>query len=903
MNIAEILLKLQDIADAPLEGPTFGISLIEAYSPPKATLAKLRQGSLNKADRDGDLIWPKKLHCRVSPAGEANAALDSLNVEWATKKNRPRLLIATDGVDVVGLDTKLDDALAVEFGKLAERFDFFLPLGGAERYEASAENPADIKAAGRLAKFYDAILESNADWTAHRRVHELNLFMTRILFCMFAQSTGVFPKDLFSKTLNECTSIDGSDTQPVLQEIFDTLDIAPEARPGRAEYAKRFPYVNGGLFRERTNVPNFSRIARRILLDSAKLNWSEINPDIFGSMIQAVVKPEMRGELGLHYTSVPNIMKVLRPLFLESLEQQLEGALGNPKKLDALLSRIRSIRIFDPACGSGNFLIIAYKELCRLERRVFEALRATNTQFSLPLSEISLQNFVGIELEDFAVETAKLSLYVAQHQMNVEFKRTFGAGPPDLPLTHSGKITAENAVLVDWNEFCPVDGSRETYVVGNPPYVGTRNQTKQQKEDLKETFSDISQNFKKLDYVACWYVKALRYCSQFAGTFTFVSTNSICQGEQVAILWPILFDAGYEIAFAHSAFKWKNSAAKNAGVTCVVLSLSPTGSRQKAIYDDGIVRRVNNISPYVIDFDNTIVARRNEPLATTIEMSYGNYPADGNLLTLNADEYAALISHHPEAQPFLRRLYGAQEMLKGIERWCLWLEDDDLAAARTIAPIRDRIERVRMLRAASDEVGYQRIANRPHQFRDRQVAREHTIAVPTVSSEKREYLPVLLLDGGSILNNQAFGLYDAPIYVISILSSRMHLLWAATVGGRLDERLRYSNVLVWNTFPFSELTQQQVDALEEASWGILSQRECHPTFTVSELYDPKRMPDGLLRAHKEADELVESIYIGRVFESDRERLEHLFKRYKLLLARENVPLIARTSGQRRKMNA
>jgi len=616
MNIAEILLKLQDIADAPFDAASFGLSLVEAYSPPKATLAKLRQGSLNKADRPSDLIWPKKIHCRVVSSGDTSAALETLAAEWTAKKNRPRLLIVTDGSEVVGLDTKLDDTLAVDFVRLVERYDFFLPLGGAERYEAVADSPADIKAAGKLAKFYDAILEANPDWTAHRRVHELNLFMIRILFCMFAQSTGIFTKDLFSKTLNECTSIDGADAQQVLQEIFETLDTSNDRRSNRAEYAKRFPYVNGGLFRERTSVPKFSRIARRILLDSAKLNWSEINPDIFGSMIQAVVKPELRGELGLHYTSVPNIMKVLKPLFLESLEQQLVNAAGNVKRLETLLARIRSIRLFDPACGSGNFLIIAFKELCRLEMRVFEAMRAANSQFSLPFSEIALLNFIGIELEDFAVETAKLSLYVAQHQMNVEFKSTFGAGPPDLPLTHSARIVAANAVEVAWNDLCPVDEGRETYVVGNPPYLGTRNQTEEQKDDLKYTFSDVSRHYRKLDYVACWYMKALRYCGQFRGTFTFVSTNSICQGEQVAILWPIIVGAGYEICFAHSAFKWKNSAAKNAGVTCVVLSVGPSNNRPKAIYDDGIVRNVNNISPYVIDFDNTIVARRNEPLKT-----------------------------------------------------------------------------------------------------------------------------------------------------------------------------------------------------------------------------------------------------------------------------------------------
>lgn len=354
MNIAEVLLKLQDIAEAPFDRQQFALSLIEAYGPPKSTLAKLRQGTLNKADRESDLLWPKKLHVRISEPDEAALTLDRVAEEWSGKKNQPRLLLATDGSEIVALDTKLNDPLAINFDKLAERYDFFLPLGGVERYEGVTDSPADIKAAGRLAKFYDAILEANPDWTAHQRVHELNLFMTRILFCMFAQSTSIFPKEIFSRTLNECTSIDGGNTKEVLQAIFETLDLNEESRAKSPEYAKRFPYVNGGLFRDRTEVPKFSRVARRILIDSVKLNWSEINPDIFGSMIQAVVKPEMRGEIGMHYTSVPNIMKVLRPLFLDDIEEEIRQSGTNTKKLETVLARVRRIRLFDPACGSGR---------------------------------------------------------------------------------------------------------------------------------------------------------------------------------------------------------------------------------------------------------------------------------------------------------------------------------------------------------------------------------------------------------------------------------------------------------------------------------------------------------------------------------------------------------------------
>jgi len=891
MNIAEVILKLEELSSSQFEGEQFAFRLIEAYAPPRATLAKLRQGTLNKATRSDDLLWPKKLHFRPSQTGSVAETLDSLIAEWGDKKSLPRILISTDGQEVVAHDTKLDDALNIAFTAITERYDFFLPLAGVERYQGVPDSPADIKASGRLAKFYDAILEANPDWTAHARVHELNLFLTRILLCMFAQSTGIFPNGLFSQMLHECTSIDGSDTHEVLRVVFDTMDMQNHARSEMPEYATRFPYVNGGLFRDRTPVPRISKLARRILIDAAKLNWSEINPDIFGSMIQAIVKPELRNELGLHYTSVPNIMKALRPLFLDELEGDFLAANDDVKKLKVLLGRLRRIRVFDPACGSGNFLIIAFKELCTLEMKVFGRLKQHDRQFVLPFSEVRFENFTGIEIEDFAVETAKLSLYIAQHQMNVLFKETFAIAPPDLPLRDSGRIIADNATRIVWESVCPPNEQLETYVVGNPPYLGMTNQSPEQKEDVARLFSHVVKGYKELDYVACWFLKAADYCHRTKSKAALVSTNSICQGELVSLLWPHILERGLEIGFAHQSFKWKNNASNNAGVTCVIVSLRPPSSANKYIFAGGLVRAVKHISPYLIEGDDTIIRKRSRPLSAVMGMVKGNQPTDDGNLIFSPDERTSLLADHPEASRFLRRYYGSQEFIKGIERWCLWIEDADLDAARRIPELVRRIDGVRRMRLQSDAPSTVARADTPHRFIQIQDYGREALIVPKVSSEKRLYLPAGFLNAEVIVNDLAFAIYDSSPYLLAILSSKLHLVWLLAASGKLEERLRYSNILVWNTFPIPELSTAQKSDLEDRAWAIIAARERYAGRTIASLYDPETMPPDLLEAHREVDETLERIYNGRLFSNDGERLEHLFKRYKLMIAKKEAPLL------------
>ena len=885
MNIAEIESELQDLVDKPFDPAAFVFRFLEIYDAPKATVTKLRQGSGNLASQPGDVLWKSRLFFRVAAKGQAANTVDAMLADPLIKKHHPRFVFATDGEDVYCRDLKVDQNIDVNLFKLNDQFLFFLPLANIERYEAPGENPADIKATGRVAKLYDAILEANGDWIERDYTHDLNQFMTRLLFCFFAEDTSIFEKDIFTSTVIGLTQEDGSDTAAVLGAVFEAMNTKPEERQHLPEYAGRFPYVNGGLFRDKTQVPKFSKRARRLLKECGELYWKEINPDIFGSMIQAVAQPGLRGDMGLHYTSVPNITKVLQPLFLLSLEEEFEAAKDSEAKLKRLLQRIYSIRVFDPACGSGNFLIIAYKELRKLEMRVFERQKQIARQWSLPMTEVKLSQFFGIELTDFASETAKLSLWIAEYQMNELFKASFGKAPPALPLRDSGNIVHGNATRVDWIQVCPPLPNAETYIVGNPPYLGRAKQTAAQKAEIANVFSNHIKSYKRLDYVACWTAKGAFYCSQTSAKCALVTTNSICQGEQVGLLWPLVLKLDLEIGFAHQSFKWRNSAAKNAGVTCVIVGIRQRSAQRKTLYSEDISRTVKNISPYLLDRDNLIVSSISNAKSNRVTMKFGNMPADGGHLLLSPAEKAMLAEQSPAAVALLRRVYGSNELIKGLERWCLWIDDHQLELAESMPPVAKRIAQTKAMRLKSIDAGTKSLARRPHQFRDRNVASDHLLAIPKVSSERRRYLPVAMLPSEAIVTDLLFSIYDGPEYLMSVLSSRLHIVWVMAVGGQHETRLRYSNTLVYNTFPIPDLSEAQKSMLEDHAIEILAAREAHPGKTLAWLYDEETMPANLSEAHKALDDTIEIIYIGRPFRTDSERLEILFDRYAAAMKR------------------
>lgn len=915
MNIAEIEAQLAELVRAPFAPTEFTLKLLEIYNAPKATLTKLRNGTQKKGDLLGDVIWSRKLYFRAAPDGKSAQVLDALKAAKETKTQKPRFLLATDGREVAAYDTKADDPLDCDYSKLNDHFDFFLPLAGIERYDAVSENPADIKAAGRLAKLHDEIERHNPDWLTPGKRHALNQFLTRILFCMFAEDTGSFPQDLFVKTISEFGGDNGDNLQGLLKQLFDVMNLPEDQREGLPAHIRAFPYVNGGLFADSSEVPAFNRRAKRMLVEAAQLDWREINPDIFGSMIQAVVDTEMRGDLGMHYTSVPNIMKVLQPLFLMSLEEEFERARGHREErslLRKLLRRISKIRVFDPACGSGNFLIIAYRELRTLEMRIFQRLDeiAGGTTTWREQSGVKLSNFYGIELADFAAETAKLSLWIAEYQMNQRFKNLFGEAPKSFPLKDGGHITCGNALRLDWLKVCPPatksvqkekvfdlgriekvhatevvgDEEAETYVVGNPPYMGGKKLTDAQEADMEQIFGAAEQH-KNLDYICGFFKKGANFLPSATG-LAFVATTSINQGTHVPTLWPGILRGGTEISFCYEPFHWTNNAANNAGVTCTILGLKTRNKEKKSIYSLSSIRLVKNINPYLVDGPDLIVEPRSQPISALPRLITGNAAYDGGHFFLSPDERNTLVQSHPNASRFILKCAGTTEFVDGINRYCLWIEDADVKEACNIPALRERLNNVRLYREAGGEVA-RTLLDVCHRFRYTNRPVDSQILVPQVSSERREYIPMGILDRGTIITHLAFAVYEPDISTFAILNSKLHNTWAAFLCGRMRKDFRYSTTIVYNTFPVPSLSKTQRELLDQHGWQIISTRDNHPGKTISWLYDPDTMPQDLLDAHRALDEALEKIYIGRPFKNNSERMEHLFNRYAEMTAAHN----------------
>ncbi len=811
-------------------------------------------------------------------------------------KHLPRLYVVSDGKRVVAVDPKISDEYNNTVDALWRDFEFLTPLAGIEKVQHVAEAEADVKSAELMAKLFDDIRRYN-DIRNPDTVHALNVFMSRLLFCFFAEDTGLFPgENLFTDTLRNHTKEDGSDLSEFIDRAFLIMSTNDEA--ARAVLPKLysvFPYVNGGLFREHFPIPRLSRRARRLILNCGDYNWREINPDIFGSMIQAVVTPEQRAGLGMHYTSVPNIEKVIRPLFLDSLNEELEAACAEARekmaqkisyelatqRLKSLLDRLSKIKFFDPACGSGNFLIISYKRLRELEIRIWEALRDIAPVAVIPFPTITLTQFYGIELDEYACDTATLSLWLAEHQMNVLFRDAFGVQPETLPLKPSGHIVCDNACRLDWDAVCPHTPSDEVYIMGNPPYLGSSLQDSEQKEDMKIAIGDICKGYKKLDYIAVWFIKAAEYCKQSDASYAFVSTNSISQGEQVALLWPIIFNNGLEIKFAYTSFKWSNNAKSNAAVTVVIIGVGNKSKNTKKKLFSDTIRIVENINPYLNSGADLIVKAAYSPLNGMQEMTYGCKANDDGNLILEQYEIDKLLREYPVAEKFIKPLMGSLEFIRDEHRFCLWIDDVDFSEAYSIPPIRDRIERNRIYRQ-NGSAEAKRLAERPHQFREHYHISERSkekILVPRVSSERREYIPIGYVDKDTIISDSAFAVYDAEKWLFALLTSKMHNLWVRAVGGRLKTDIRYSATLCYNTFPFPKLTEAQKKELSILADNIITVREENYFLTLGEMYNPETMPEDLRKAHHQLDLAVERIYRPEPFASDEERLAHLFKLY------------------------
>lgn len=907
MNAVEIEEAVSALAAQRFDAAEFPYALLQAFGNKETTIRRLRSGATNRSDVGG-VLQRDNIHIAVAPAGDVTRTLGVLRASAATAKGKARFILATDGVELEAEDVTTGETVACAYGDFPDHFGFFLPLAGITTVQQLRESAFDIRATSRLNRLYVELLKDNPGWATAERRPDMNHFMARLIFCFFAEDTDIFRDSaLFTRTVEQMSAKDSSNTHEVVGEIFRAMNtaLADRAAAGVPRWAGAFPYVNGGLFSGSTDVPRFSRIARSYLLHVGNLDWRRINPDIFGSMIQAVADDEERGALGMHYTSVPNILRVLNPLFLDDLRAQLGEAGESARKLLNLRTRMARIRVFDPACGSGNFLVIAYKEMraieAELNRRRGEPDRRT---------EIPLTNFRGIELREFSAEIARLALIIAEFQCDVLHRGQQEALREFLPLRAENWITCGNALRIDWLSVCPPTGTGvrlhgddlfstpldqaeidfeneggETYICGNPPYRGGTEQSREQKADMASIFANLTESWRSLDYVSGWLMKFRQYSQHCDASAAFVTTNSVCQGEQVARLWPLLLDCGLRINFAHTSFKWSNLASHNAGVTVAIIGLAKSAGKDALIFDgskvgETTVRPVRNINAYLVAHDNVFVLPAGDPISSVPAMINGSKAVDGGHLSLTATEARLLLAADPEAARFVRLFTGSDEFINGRTRFCLWVTGQNREAAEAIPMIADRFGSVAKMRAASSKPLTRAGAATPFRFQQvRQSGTEVVIIVPRVSSENRQYLPTGLLPERSIISDLAFGFLSAPLWAMALIASRIHLVWIATVCGKLKTDFRYSSTLGWNTFPVPPLTGKNKADLTRCAEDILLAREAHFPATIADLYDPDAMPDDLRAAHERNDEVLERIYIGRRFRNDTERLEKLFDLY------------------------
>lgn len=927
MNAVEIEAALSELAMQQFDAEEFAFDFLAAFGHKETTLKRLRTGNSNTSDVPGGLLLRNNIHIAVCAENTVSETLTTLTKSAATSKAKAKFVLATDGVMLEAEDLSNGEIIACNYADFADHFGVFLPLAGISTLQEIKDNPIDVRATGRLNKLYVELLDDNPEWALEERRSDMNHFMARLIFCFFAEDTDIFEgEDLFTKTIDQVSERDGSNTDTVLETIFSAMNIKiadrASADPRLPSWADRFPYVNGGLFSGSTSVPRFSRMSRAYLTRAGSLNWKEINPDIFGSMIQAVADDTERGALGMHYTSVPNILKVLNPLFLDELREQLTEAGDNQRKLLNLRKRMSCIRVFDPACGSGNFLVIAYKQMRAIEAEINRLRGEVHIKSVIPLT-----NFRGIEINNFPAEIARLALIIAEYQCDVQYRGQQDALAEFLPLSKENWIVCGNALRLDWLSICPPTGTGvkvlgddlfntpldqteidfsneggETYICGNPPYVGSKRQSADQKDDLKTIFDKRTKAWKSLDYVAGWFMKAAEYGVHSNAAAAFVSTNSICQGQQVPILWPLVFQTGYEIFFAHTSFKWANLASHNAGVTVVIVGISNLVRKNRKIIsmaDDGssIIKSTENINPYLVASKNVIVEPRSKNLASLPEMVRGNSPTDGGHLLLESNEISSLKLTIQQTADFIRPFIGSRELISGTRRFCIWIEDNAVKQALEIPGIKARINQVREFRLASKKAATVNAADWPHRFDERKpLSVNPVICVPVISSENRPYLPVDLLAGGTVISNKAFILSGKELWPLAIICSKLNLAWVANVCARLELRFSYTNTLGWNTFPVPTLTEQNKIDLTVCAENILLAREAHFPATIADLYDPEKMPENLRLAHEQSDEVLERIFIGRRFKNDTERLEKLFDLYTKMIATEKNKSVKRTKA-------
>ena len=879
----------------------FGITRrrVASFEEPVKQLDKKHYGFI-------DLFWKGTLLVEHKSAGKDldKAYSQAMDYFSGLKEHElPKYVIVSDFKRFRLYD--LDENTHIEF-KLAylhKNVNQFGFIAGYTQKTYKDEAPVNIAAAEKMGKLHDGLLDSG--YTGH----ELEVLLMRLLFCMFADDTGIYEKNLFTDYIRDKTNEDGSDVGGHLTSIFQTLNTEVEKRQKNIdESLNAFPFVNGGLFAETLRTVYFDSALRDALLECCDFDWTNISPAVFGSMFQSVMDPKQRREIGAHYTTEKNILKLIEPLFLDELKAEFKHIstlkVGKIKRLEEFHDKLAKLKFFDPACGCGNFLVITYRELRRLEIEILKEAHQQQGFLGQAFSLVSVEQFYGIEIEEFPARIAETAMWLIDHQMNVELSMAVDVQRPSLPLVQSAHILNDNALQVDWAEFTPHD--EIDYILGNPPFIGSKFQDAVQREEIKTIFDGVKGSG-VLDYVAAWYLKAAQYIQGTQKKVAFVSTNSITMGEQVGMLWNELFtNYNIKIHFAHRTFSWSSEARGKAAVHVVIVGFAAFDTDKKKIYEYEDIKgephevKVTNINSYLVDSGDTVILSRTTPICKVSKMGIGNKPIDDGNYLFTEEEKNEFVKSEPYSSQYFRPFTGAREFINRHTRWVLWLGGTSPNEIRKMPNALKRIEAVKQFRLASKSKPTQAIAKTPTRFHVENMPVSNYLLVPRVSSERRAYIPIGFCEPEIIASDSCLLVPDASLYHFGILTSTMHMAWVKTVCGRLKSDYRYSKDIVYNNYPWpKEPTAKQIAAVEAAAQGVLDARAQFPDSSLADLYDPLTMPPELVKAHQTLDRAVDKCYRGAAFGSETERLEYLFGLYNEYIQ----PLIkAEPKKKRRKKN-
>ena len=838
---------------------------------------------LNDADGYIDLLWKGVILIEMKSLGKSlgKAYQQAKDYLPGLKEHElPKYILVSDFENFILYDLEEENFVEFKLNELVRNIGYFDFISGYQKKTYKEQDSANIKAAELMGKLHDRLKEIGYDG------HPLEVYLVRLLFCLFAEDTTIFEKQQFQDYIEQRTCEDGSDLASKLQELFQVLNTPMEKRfKNLDEQLADFPYVNGKLFEEILPTASFDKNMRQSLLDCSYIDWSEISPAIFGSMFQSVMNPTERRNLGAHYTSEKNILKLIKPLFLDDLWAEFESVKGNKNRLPEFHKKISTLKFLDPACGCGNFLVITYRELRLLEIEILRSLHKTGQGF-LNVRDIiwlDVDMMYGIEYEEFPARIAEVAMWLIDHQMNMAISNEFGQYFVRLPLKKAAKIVHGDALQTDWESIVPP--TQLSYILGNPPFIGFHLMNNTQKEELGKQF-DNTKGCGILDYVTGWYAKAAKYIQ---GTFikvAFVSTNSISQGEQVGILWSYLINKfNIKIHFAHRTFKWSNEARGNAAVYCVIIGFANFDTTNKTLFvyegikGDAHKLKVKNINPYLVDAKDLLIHSITKPICNVPPMSYGNKPVDGGHLLLADEEKNQLILNEPKTEKYIKPLISAKEFLNSEKRWCLWLVDVSPSELQTMPLVLERIKKVKEMRESSVDEGARKLAFRPSQFRDLKNP-DSFILIPCHSSENRKYIPMGFFSKNNIANNSCSIIPNGTLYHFGVLTSQMHMAWMKSICGRLESRFRYSKDIVYNNYPWPvNPNEKQINAIESATQKVLDARAEFPDSSLADLYDPLTMPPSLSKAHNELDKAVDLAYRPQPFISEAKRMEFLFELY------------------------